>query len=147
MQTQKRNDQVAGNRLSIYRQRFENLSNEIQITKAFESVGFLRRVSIGMYRKTYVDDDFGDNVMTCRICKLLREDSDSEMIAWICGTIPNWPSYRSSNRLRGKVTIFLIQLTLQKVVDYRIIQVSEDRTRFYQTWRTLLRQSREDNHI
>ena len=45
----RRNDQSAGNRLLISRQRFEQLSIEIQISTACESEGFMRRVSIGMH--------------------------------------------------------------------------------------------------
>ena len=51
VQVPRRNDQAAGNRLRICRQRLEELSNEIQITKACESAGFMWRASIGMHCK------------------------------------------------------------------------------------------------
>ena len=57
VQTPRTNVQAAGDRLRIHHQRFEELPNEIQITKACESA----RVSIGHYFKTGhdVDDGFG----------------------------------------------------------------------------------------
>ena len=59
VQTPRRNDEASGDRLRIHHQRFEDLSNEIQITKACESAGFIKRVSIGMYYKTLQDVNDG----------------------------------------------------------------------------------------
>ena len=59
VQTPRRSDQAAGDRLRVYRQRFEDLSNEIQITKACEFAGCMLRVSIGMHCKTIHDVDDG----------------------------------------------------------------------------------------
>ena len=68
VQTLRRNDQAAGNRFRIYLQRFEELSSEIQLTKACESAGFMRRLSIGMYFKIIhdVDDVFEGTTGACR---------------------------------------------------------------------------------
>ena len=47
VQTPRRNDHAAGDRLRSRHIRFEELSNAIQITKACKFAGFMRRVSIG----------------------------------------------------------------------------------------------------
>ena len=49
VQTPRKNDQAAGDRLRFHHQRFEELSNEIQVTKACETLGFMKNISIGMY--------------------------------------------------------------------------------------------------
>ena len=46
VQTPRTNVPAAGDRLRVHRERFEELSNEIQITKACESVGCMRSVSL-----------------------------------------------------------------------------------------------------
>ena len=46
VQTPRTNVPAAGGRLRVHHERFEELSNEIQITKACESVGFMRSVSL-----------------------------------------------------------------------------------------------------
>ena len=45
VQTPRRTDEAAGNRLHLCLRRFEELTKEVQITKACESAGFIRRVS------------------------------------------------------------------------------------------------------
>ena len=77
----------AGDRLRTQHQRFEELSNEIQKTKACEDAGFMRRVSIGQYFKTLhdVDDGVGGKSEACREYTLPRDNPDSELIAWIGG--------------------------------------------------------------
>ena len=87
VQTPRRNEEAAGNRVCVHLQRFEELANEVQITKACDSAGFMRTVSIGMSYKTGhdVDDGFEGKTGTCRVYTKPREDPDSEIIAWIGG--------------------------------------------------------------
>ena len=68
VQTPRRNDDAAGNRLRVYLQRFEEWATEVQLTKACESAGFMRRVSIGMHYKTThdVNDCFEGKTGACR---------------------------------------------------------------------------------
>ena len=78
-------EEAAGNRLRIYVERFEELSSEIQLTKACESEEFTKRVSIGMHYKNIndVDDGFESKIRACREYTKPREDPGSEVIAWI----------------------------------------------------------------
>ena len=77
--TPRKNVQAAGDRLRIHHQRLEELPNEIQITKACESARFMSRVSIGQYF-------IGGKTGACRDYALPRDNSDSELIAWIVDT-------------------------------------------------------------
>ena len=137
VQTPRRNDQAVGDRMRVHHQRFEELSNEIQITKAFESAGFMKRVSIRMYYKTIhdVNDGFGGKSGACREHTLLREDPDSEVIAWIGGhrrigpvlqvkknvALINTASTPGLSKPEAQTAIWrsyiMIQITLQKVVN------------------------------
>ena len=83
----KEDDQAAADRMRIHHQRFEELSSEIQITKACESAGFMRRVSIGMYYKTIHDvtDGFGGKTGACREYSLPHDHQDSDPTARIGG--------------------------------------------------------------
>ena len=54
-----RNDQAAGDRLRIHPRRYEELSNEIEITTACDSAGFMRRVSVAQQYKTIHDVNDG----------------------------------------------------------------------------------------
>ena len=67
--------------------KFEEVPNEIQLTKAFEPAGCARRVSIGKYFKTIhdLDDGFGGTTGACEEYTLLRDKPDSEQIAWFGG--------------------------------------------------------------
>ena len=67
--------------------KFEEVPNEIQLTKAFEPAGCTRRVSIGKYFKTIhdLDDGFGGTTGACEEYTLLRDKPDSEQIAWFGG--------------------------------------------------------------
>ena len=146
----------------FFRQTFEELSNEIQITHACGTVGFMRRVSIEIHYKTIhdVDDDFEGETGACREYTLPREDPGSEIIVWIVGhtkigsdlqiktscsldiyginiqmpstsgdgcqswNIISRDPYRYVEELHT-----MIQLTLQKVMNWRITQASGNRTR------------------
>ena len=67
VQTPRRNDQAAGDRQRIHRQRFEQLSNEITITKACESAGFMRRGHRDVLQTIHdVDDGFEGRTGACR---------------------------------------------------------------------------------
>ena len=159
VQTPRRNDLAAGDRLRFHHQRFEELSNEIQITKACESVGCMRRVSIGMYYQTIrdVNDGGGGKTRARREYSLLREDPDSELVVWIGG-------HQNCRVLQVKITCCVDQYgieiqapsisedgskswisypatptTHQKVGSQRIIQASGGRTRYFQALSRLVR--------
>ena len=76
VQTPRRNDGAAGNRLRDYVQQFEELTQE-----ACESAGFIRRVSEGMHYKTVhdVNDDFDGKTAACREDTEPRENPESQI--------------------------------------------------------------------
>ena len=59
VQTPRRNDGAAGHRWRAYLRNFEVLEKEIEFTEVCESVGFIRRVSVGMHYKTIHDVNDG----------------------------------------------------------------------------------------
>ena len=75
----------------------KELSSEIQFTKACESAGLMRRVSIGMHFKTTLDVNAGFERKTgaCREYTMPREVPGPEIIAWIGG---------HTSRLRGHLS-------------------------------------------
>ena len=78
-------DGAAGNRLRDYLQRFEELTKEVQFTKACESAGLIRRVSKGMHYKTIhdVSDGCDGETAACREYTKSREDPESHIKTWI----------------------------------------------------------------
>ena len=85
VQTPRRTDEAAGNRLRICLQRFEEMAKEVRLTKACESAGFMRRVTVGMYYKSVrdVNDGFDGQTAACREKTKPREDPGSDIKAWI----------------------------------------------------------------
>ena len=61
------------------------LEPEVQVTKIWESAGFMRRVSAGMYYRTIhdLDDGFGDTTAACRADTLPPDDPKSDIKLWI----------------------------------------------------------------
>ena len=76
VQTPRRNDEAAGNRLRMYLQNFEEFSYEVQFTKASRSVGIMRRVAVDVY------DGFEGKTGFREYTKP-REDPGSEIIDWM----------------------------------------------------------------
>ena len=107
VQTPRRNDEAAGNRLRMYLQNFEEFSYEGQFTKASGSVGFMRRVAVDVY------DGFEGKTGACREYTKPREDPGSEIIAWISGQT------RIRSHLQVKTTCCLDILNRKNTVNIR----------------------------
>ena len=128
----------------------------------------MRRVSIRTQNRTIhdVNDGFGDKTGPCRGCSLSREDSDSELIAWIGGHTKIGPVLQITAlccfdqhgieiqvpvNIRRRIQILdydiqsIKQLrggVIEKIMDQRIIQASGNRTRYYQAQKRLVGHSR-----
>ena len=99
VQTPRRNDGAAGNRLRDYIQQFEERTKEVKFTKACEFAGFTRRVSTGMHCKNihYVNDGFDGNTAACREYTVHREHPNipNQTVYWMLHKI--WSSSSSQN--------------------------------------------------
>ena len=73
----------------FYLQRFKETSNEIQLPKACEFAGLMRRVSIGKYYKSVHDVDDVCECTTGAFSEFPspREDPNSDIIALVGGHI------------------------------------------------------------
>ena len=68
VETPRRIEGAAGHHLCVYLRQFEVLEPEVQDNHIWESAGFIRRVSVGMHRRTShdLDDGFKDRTEACR---------------------------------------------------------------------------------
>ena len=174
------NVQAAGDRPRIHHQKFEELSNEVQVTKACESVGFMGESPLECTTKRFtmwmmvlkVRQEHAENIhylVKIQIPRSLygsvntpqlvqffksksyvvlinaeskyryrqRQETDPHLgLSYPEAQTATWKSY---NRM--------IQITLQKVTNWRIIQASGNRTRYYQALRKLVGDSRNHNRF
>ena len=81
----KREQEAAGNCWRDHLQRFKMLDLDEQFGTIYESAGFIRAVSVGMYYRTGddVNDGFGNLTTLRREYTLLRVHRDSVVKLWI----------------------------------------------------------------
>ena len=76
-----------GNRVRQHNERFENLPEDIRVSKASEDAGFMRKISRGQYFVTTHDMELTriGYAGSCRECTSSRDDERSKPKRWIRG--------------------------------------------------------------
>ena len=90
--TPRTSDNVQGNLLHDYEQKFKNLPDDIEFVKLCSNAGITKTVAKGQYFTTFEDAEQDNMGGSCREYTLLRDDQLSKVKGWIRGNTKIGPA-------------------------------------------------------